>query len=394
MSGRAAALVVAAVVMAAASARAEPAFQLHTTLQGDSTPALCKDADSVRLVVDVLARAMVAKAESDEEKAKRLFALAAKLQDEICLRPGKDDIVILRCNLDQRQIGNSTVSLIKMSALLHADVSAGEQPFYGWTYARIGGDIKDEDAKAADKKWCGEQTVADARVEVTPDLIQRLQNRLYDFGLYVPRIDGTLNAETTEALLAFQKWAGLPATGQPTKLTVEKIDSTTAPSGWLSLAYEAFGANAIIEGATRRVAEENAVSALRRKSKNEYKVFSVAYPDCLALATTSYKHRRTRYGQAFVGLGPSEGEAKSEAMASCDRQKSGGTCKVRSSLCPAGVTPPRYEPENIPVNAPAPNASKPRYDPENIPANARPPAAAKPRYDPADISVNGAMPPQ
>lgn len=392
MRGRIAAWLVVIAVTSAAGARAEPAWQLHTTLEGDNTPALCKDTSSVGLIADILARAISAKANSDSEKAKRLFEIAAKLQDEICLRPGKEDIVILRCALDQRQIGNSTVSLVKMSALLHADVSAGEQPFYGWTYAQVsGGDNKGADAKDADKKWCGEQTVADARIEATPDLVQRIQTRLYDFGLYVPEIDGTLNAETTEALLAFQKWAGLPATGQLTKLTVEKINSTTAPNGWLSLAYEAFGKNALLEGATRRVAEEKAVAALRRTMKGEYKVFSVPNPDCLALSTTSYKHRRTSYGQAFVGVGRSNSEAQSDAMASCNRQKTGGTCKVRTSACPAGVMPSRYEPDNMPVNSPAPSKSVPRYEPENIPANS---AAPAPRYDPEDISINGAPPPR
>jgi len=392
MRGRIAAWLIVIAVTSAAGARAEPAWQLHTTLEGDNTPALCKDTSSVGLIVDILARVISAKANSDSEKAKRLFEIAAKLQDEICLRPGKEDIVILRCALDQRQIGNSTVSLVKMSALLHADVSAGEQPFYGWTYAQVaGGDNKGADTKDADKKWCGEQTVADARIEATPDLVQRIQTRLYDFGLYVPQIDGTLNAETTEALIAFQKWAGLPATGQPTKLTVEKIDSTTAPNGWLSLAYEAFGKNALLEGATRRVAEEKAVAALRRTMKGEYKVFSVPNPDCLALSTTSYKHRRTSYGQAFVGVGRSDSEAQSDAMASCNRQKTGGTCKVRTSVCPAGVMPPRYEPDNMPVNSPAPSETVPRYEPENIPANS---AAPAPRYDPEDISINGAPPPR
>ena len=374
MIGRTATLLVVIAVTLAAGARAEPALHLHTRLEGDNTPSLCKDNRSVGLIVDVLTRAIAAKADSDSEKAKRLFEIAADLQDEICLRSGKEDIVILRCDLDQRQIGNSNVSLIKMSALLHSDVSAGEQPFYGWTYAQISGsDNKDTDAQEADKKWCGEQTEADATIEATPDVIQRIQSRLYDFGFYVPRIDGTLNQETTQALMDFQKWADLPATGQPTKLTVEKIDSTTAPSAWLSMAYEAFGKYVMVEGATRRVAEETAADALRRKSKNEYKVLSAAYPGCLALSTTSYKHRRTTYGEAFVSLGSSDSEAKSNALDNCNRQKSGGTCEVRASLCPAGGTPLRYDPENIPNNSPAPSASQPRYDPEDISINGRPP---------------------
>jgi Putative peptidoglycan binding domain len=391
MIGRATVLLLFVAATFVAAARADPAWTLHTRLEGDSTPSLCKDTNSVELVVAVLAHAIAAQAASDDEKAKRLFALAAKLQDEICLRPTKDDIVILRCNLERRQIGKSAISLIKVSALLHSDVSAGEQPFYAWTYANIaGGDDSDADAQEANKKWCGKQTVADATLDPTPDLVQRIQERLYDFGLYMPHIDGTLNQETTQALILFQKWAGLQPTGQLTQLTVEKIDSTNAPQSWIAAAYDAFGKNVMLEADTRRVAEEKAADALRRKSKGEYKVLSAAYPDCLALSSTSYKHRRTTYGETFAIRGSSEPDAKSKALDYCNSQKSGGTCKLTASLCPAGTSQPRYDPENIPANSPAPSASVPRYDPKNISINAAPPPQTK-RYEGGE-PVNGMAP--
>lgn len=392
MIRRAAALLLFVAATFASAARADPAWTLHTRLEGDSTPSLCKDTDSVELVVAVLARAIAAQAAAGDDKAKRLFALAAKLQDEICLRPAEDDIVILRCNLEQRQIGKSAISLVKVSALLHSDVSAGEQPFYAWTYAKIAdSDAGNADAKAADNKWCGEKpAVADAALDPTPDLIQRIQERLYDFGLYMPQIDGTLNQDTTKALILFQKWADLPPTGQLTKRTVEKIDATNAPDSWIAAAYDAFGKNVMLEGATRRVAEEKAADALRRKSKGNYKVLSAAYPDCLALSTTSYKRRRTTYGETFAILGSSEPEAESKALNYCNTQKGGGTCKLTASLCPAGTSQPRYDPENIPANSPAPDASsEPRYDPNNISINAAPPPQTK-RFE--GEPVNGMAP--
>ena len=392
MMGRATALLLLVAATFVSAARADPAWNLHTRLEGNSTPSLCKDTDSVELVVAVLTRAIAAQAAADDERAKRLFEVAAKLQDEVCLRPTAEDIVILRCNLEQRQIGKSAISLIKVSALLHSDVSAGEQPFYGWTYAKIAsGDDGDADAEAADKKWCGQQAVANSALDPKPDLVQRIQERLYDFGLYMPQIDGTLSQETTQALILFQKWADLPATGQLTKRTVEKIDSTNAPNSWIAAAYDAFGKNVMLEASTRRVAEEKAADALRRKSKGNYKVLSAAYPDCLALSTTSYKRRRTTYGETFAILGSSEPEAKSKALDYCNSQKSGGTCKLTASLCPAGSSQPRYDPENIPANSPAPSASVPRYDPKNISINAAPPPSQQKRYEGGE-PVNG-MPP-
>ena len=118
------------------------------------------------------------------------------------------DIVVLRCNLGDKSFGDTRISLAKISALLKSNSSAGEQTFYAWTYATI------------------EPTAADAPLELTADLVQRVQQRFYDFGFGIKQIDGRLSNETVQGLIAFQKWAGLPETGQLTKLTLQKIDAT------------------------------------------------------------------------------------------------------------------------------------------------------------------------
>jgi peptidoglycan hydrolase-like protein with peptidoglycan-binding domain len=353
------------------------AWRLHTTLDGDARPFLCKDRETVDLVVAVLGHAIEARADPDDAKSKQLFELAAKLESEICLRPGAEDIVILRCNLDQKTFSNTTISIVKISALLRSNTSAGEQPFYAWTYAAIAGDENGgSSVQEANKRWCTEETVADVPLDPTPDLVQRVQQRFYDFGFYMPQIDGRLNPETAQALIDFQKWARLPSTGQLTKLTVEKIDSMSAPSPWVAAAFDGFGNQSMVSGATRLVAEADAVSDLRRKSRNDYRVVSVANPNCIALATTRYRSRRTTFGQAFAGAGTSEAAAGNNASDYCNRQKGGGSCQIRNALCPTGgEPPPRFDPENIPANAPAPQfgGGAQRFDPANLPVNAQAP---------------------
>ena len=112
---------------------------------------------------------------------------------------------------------------------MKSNSSAGEQPFYAWTSATVEPAADGSTAQDADKKWCAEETAADAPLEPTPDLIQRVQQRFYDFGFGIKQIDGRLSNETVQGLIAFQKWAGLPETGQLTKLTLQKIDATEAP---------------------------------------------------------------------------------------------------------------------------------------------------------------------
>jgi hypothetical protein len=213
---RLASAAIGAVILALAicGAKAETAgtWRLHGTLDGDARPLLCKDPETANLVVDVLGRAIEAKAGGDADKAKSLFEVAAKLESEICLKPAADDIVILRCNLGDKKFGDTRISLAKISALMKSNSSAGEQPFYAWTYAAIEPAADGSTAQDADKKWCAEETAADAPLEPTPDLIQRVQQRFYDFGFGIKQIDGRLSNETVQGLLAFQKWAGLPET--------------------------------------------------------------------------------------------------------------------------------------------------------------------------------------
>jgi hypothetical protein len=364
--------------LTAVQAESGGVWRLHSTLESDARPLLCKDPGTVDLIVGVLGQAIEARARPDDAKATRLFELAAQLESEICVHPAPEDIVILRCNLAQKSFSNTAITIVKVSALLRSNTSAGEQPFYAWTYATVAGNDGDEaSAQGADKKWCTEETAADVALEPTPDLVQRVQQRFYDFGFYIPQIDGRLNPETTQAVIDFQKWAGLPATGQLTKFTVEKIDSTSAPSPWVAVAFDGFGTESMLSGPTRLVAEADAASDLRRKSRSNYRVVSVAYPNCIALATTRYRSRRTTFGEAFTGAGTSEAAAGNNALDYCTRQKGGGSCQIRSALCPAGneQPPPRYDPENIPANAAPPQFSggASRFDPTSIPVNARAP---------------------
>ena len=312
-----------------------------------------QDPETANLVVDVLGRAIEAKAGGDADKAKILFEVAAKLESEICLKPAADDIVILRCNLGDKKFGDTRISLAKISALMKSNSSAGEQPFYAWTYAAIEPAADGSTAQDADKKWCAEETAADAPLEPTPDLLQRVQQRFHDFGFGIKQIDGRLSNETVQGLLAFQKWAGLPETGQLTKLTLQKIDTTEAPPAWATLVFDGLGNHSMVNGDTRRAAEADAVSAFRKKWRGDFNVASVPAPHCVAISTTRYKTRRRTFTQAFTSMGDTADEASQNSLDYCNREKGGGTCQTRDAICAAGGTapPPRYDRGNISVNA-------------------------------------------
>jgi peptidoglycan hydrolase-like protein with peptidoglycan-binding domain len=398
--GLSAAVGASLVMLTISLARAEgpTAWRLHGTLDGEARPLLCKDPETANLVVDVLGRALEAKAGGDADKAKGLFEVAAKLESEICLKPAADDIVILRCRLGDKSFGDTRISLAKISALLKSNSSAGEQPFYAWTYATIEPAADGANAGDADKKWCsGEETAADAPLEPTPDLIQRVQQRFYDFGFGIKEIDGRLNNETVQGLVAFQKWAGLPETGQFTKLTLQKIDTTEAPPAWAALVFDGLGNHSMVTGDTRRAAESDAVELFRKKWRSDYNVASVPVPHCIAISTTRYKTRRRTFTQAFTSMGDSAGDANQNSLDYCNREKGGGTCQARDAICAAGgnAPPPRYDRGNISINAAPPQSGgKPlRYDNEAIPANSPAPDSGQyKRIEPENLPVNAQAP--
>jgi hypothetical protein len=70
-------------------------------------PFLCKDRDSVRLNAED--RALRARDQNDTEKSKRLGEIASQLQSELCSAL-PDDIVLLRCKLDQQGCPGTLVS--------------------------------------------------------------------------------------------------------------------------------------------------------------------------------------------------------------------------------------------------------------------------------------------
>jgi peptidoglycan hydrolase-like protein with peptidoglycan-binding domain len=377
------ALLIGTGAITAALAESRPVWQLHKAIEGDERPFLCKDPEAANLIVAVLQRALEVKA--DAGKSKRLLEIAAKLESEICFKPTADDIVILRCTLDQKSFGSVPVSLVKLSALLRSDASAGEQAFYAWTYATIEAGSAGASADEANKRWCTEETVADAPVEITPNLVLRVQQRFFDFGFNMPQIDGRLNPETVQAVIDFQSWAGLPPTGQLTRLTVDKIDATDAPTPWVALAFTGAGNHSLAKAATRRGAEADAVKGLGRRAR-DYRLAAVPAPSCIAFATTQYGSRRRRYTQAFSSAGESQGAASQSVLDYCGREKGGGTCRVRDAAC-AGTTTkpePRYDPDNMSVNS--------RFDPDNISANAAPPPSAGKRFNPKNIPLNSAAP--
>jgi hypothetical protein len=154
--------VILALAISGAKAETAGAWRLHGTLEGDARPLLCRDPETTILVVEVLGGAIQARAGGDADNAKSLFEVAAKLESEICLKPAADDIVILRCRLGDKNFGETRISLAKISALMKSNSSAGEQPFYAWTYATIEPAADGSTAQDADKKWCAEETAADA----------------------------------------------------------------------------------------------------------------------------------------------------------------------------------------------------------------------------------------
>jgi hypothetical protein len=399
-------------------AQGDNTVRVNAAMEGDKLPFLCRDRDSVGLIIPVVTRAQEARVKGENGKAQSLMEVAARLQGEICLRPTADDVVILRCKLDQADGPGGTVSTIKVGAILRSDPAKLEQPFFAWTNANV-------DEAGVNTSACVNEAGGDG-MRTSPDILLRVQQRLYDFGLRMAEMNGQLTEETTRNLGEFQKWAKLPQTGQLNKPTFEKLFLTPAPTPWVTFAFDGYGNYAAATGATRRNAELGAIEQLQRRSRSDFKVSSVAAPNCLGFAVTRYTERgrrsRTNFTQAFTSAGDTVDAAGTNAINYCERDKGGGQCDIRYILCATGEDmrnsqqfsrenpregredrgpsregrrdrrdrrdgddnpgqQGRFDQKNVPVNSP-----QPRFDPNNLPL---PPP---PRNDPSSLPVNSPLP--
>ena len=187
-------------------AQGTPTWRLNTAIEGKERPFLCQDLESVGLIIAIERRALL---QNDPEKSTRLSDIARRLEGELCRAPAPDDTVILRCKLDQHDTPNAQLSTVRVSALIRAELLKGEQPFFAWTLAPIEDSPGNPKSQKANDRWCGDQEGADELLQPVADLVLRIQNRLYDFGLPIPQINGQMNSETVRSLIQFQKWAGI-----------------------------------------------------------------------------------------------------------------------------------------------------------------------------------------
>jgi hypothetical protein len=432
--------VVLATITGGTAAQTPSPLRLHESIAAPQRPLLCADRDSINLIAPVLARAADARAARDADKSKRLTEIATRLQGEVCRKPAAEDVVILRCKLAQIDAGGAALALVKVTAIIQTEAAKGEQAFYGWTDLRVEDVASGPAAQEANTRWCSNERADRAtrqiRIEerdnpaapvalvtppaqnnaesnepftASPDIVLRVQQRLYDFGLRMENLDGNLSQETVRNLVQFQKFASLPADGQLTRATIARLMTIPAPGPWVTIAFDGFGNFAAENGRTRRETEIVALERLQRRSGREPKVSSVAAPGCIGLAVTRYAERgrrsRTNFTQAFTSAGDTLESAAQNAFDFCERDKGGGQCQVRYALCAdgRGVNPQaddrdrdrrrgrdrgdearRFDRETVPVNAPGP-----RFDPNAMPANAPMPG---PRFDPNSLSINSQAP--
>lgn len=412
------------------TAQAQTALRLHDSIPAPQRPLLCADRDSANLIIPVMARAADARAGRDSDKAQRLSDIATRLQSEMCRKPADSDVVILRCKLGQVDAPGAPLALVKVSALIQSETAKGEQPFYAVTNMRIEDAASGPATQEAQARWCGnERATRQIRIEerdapgatsparesddvfnASPDIILRVQQRLFDFGLRTENLDGNLNQETVRNLAQFQKFANLNADGRLTRSTLDKLMTTSAPSPWVTIAFDGAGNFVAEVGRTRRDTELAAIERMQRRSSRDVKISSVAAPSCLGFAITRYTERgrrqRTNFTQAFTSAGDSADAAARNASDYCEREKGGGQCQIRYALCADGSggnrAPDeadrrrnrndqqedvrRHDRNSPPVNSPPPQQ---RFDPKDTSVNSRPPQSGPaPKFDPGSLPLN------
>ncbi len=102
--------------------------------------------------------------------------------------------------------------------------------------------LADQHESKASESWSDSAEMAAVAPEQNPELnkaqIKEMQRLLQEQGYEVGNIDGTLNAETNDAIQKFQSAEGLPLTGMPDRTTLQALAPNSDQQEFFGLSPE------------------------------------------------------------------------------------------------------------------------------------------------------------
>ncbi len=218
-------------------------------------------------------------------------------------------------------------------------------------------------------------------VEMTPEVVREVQQKLYDLNYSISKIDGVMSDETTVAIRMLQADMVQSATGKLTRGQLATLRRAKVATVWGALAWIGQQSSVAFQLSDRAAAERDAKAQCKKKAGKECKVAAVSTSGCAALAASEGRIQNMIYWATVVGRGANLEKAREFALLECrGMSKTPNLCRVRQDVCADGSHKPQpavaaaspSQPSQ-PVAAPAKAAAK-----EPAPAGSAPEQRTRP----------------
>jgi peptidoglycan hydrolase-like protein with peptidoglycan-binding domain len=179
-------------------------------------------------------------------------------------------------------------------------------------------------------------------VEMTPEVVREVQQKLYDLNYGISKIDGVMSDETRVAIRRLQAALVQSPTGKLTGAQLAVLRLAKAPTVWGALAWDRQQTSVAFQLPDRTTAEREAKAQCKKKTGRDCQVTAVATSGCVAFAASEGRIENMLYRATGIGRGADLEKARESAQLECRGiSKTPNLCRVRQDVCADGSHEPQ-----------------------------------------------------
>jgi peptidoglycan hydrolase-like protein with peptidoglycan-binding domain len=179
-------------------------------------------------------------------------------------------------------------------------------------------------------------------VEMTPEVVREVQQKLYDLNYGISKIDGVMSDETRVAIRRLQAALVQSPTGKLTGAQLAVLRLAKAPTMWGALAWDRQQTSVAFQLPDRATAEREAKAQCKKKTGRDCQVTTVATSGCVAFAASEGRIENMLYRATGIGRAADLEKARESAQLECRGiSKTPNLCRVRQDVCADGSHKPQ-----------------------------------------------------
>jgi len=179
-------------------------------------------------------------------------------------------------------------------------------------------------------------------VEMTPEVVREVQQKLYDLNYRISKIDGVMSDETAVAIRRLQAALIQSPTGKLTSLQLAALRRAKVPTVWGALAWDRQQSSVAFQLPDRASAERDAKAQCKKKMGKDCRVTTVETSRCVAFAASEGRIGNILHSATGIGHGADLEKARESAQLECRGiSKTPNLCKVRQDVCADGSHKPQ-----------------------------------------------------